>query len=179
MVRKVHTEWLWGVNVAHRSDMHGNLRAAFGPLAGTPEGCYGLSGQITKPQGTYSIRGRPSSSGQGVLVPQHSPERHGRLRPFSTLKGQIQVELQEASDRRPPPRALLEECILHIMRDTLLHFSGRAYRQITSTAVDGSTSISVVETCVQRVRVGRAQRTARPHNPSTTPQPLYLLQIQQ
>lgn len=32
MVRKVHTEWLWGVNVARRSDTHGTLRDLLGLL---------------------------------------------------------------------------------------------------------------------------------------------------
>ena len=64
---------------------------------------------------------------------------------FDENKHQIITELKEAGIWRPPRRNLVEEAILHVMRDTLLQFEGRAYRQIKGTAIGASSSVAIAE----------------------------------
>ncbi|XP_069167825.1 uncharacterized protein [Procambarus clarkii] len=60
-------------------------------------------------------------------------------------------ELRSAGIFKPPSKELLREAILHIMRDTILTFGNRTYRQIKGTAIGASSSVAIAEIFVHEV----------------------------
>ncbi|XP_069178996.1 uncharacterized protein [Procambarus clarkii] len=64
---------------------------------------------------------------------------------FDENKHKITQQLREAGVWRPPHRQLLEESILHVMRDTLLQFDGKAYRQTKGTVIGASSSLAIAD----------------------------------
>ncbi|XP_069180137.1 uncharacterized protein [Procambarus clarkii] len=70
------------------------------------------------------------------------PQREAAF--FNVNKHKI-TELKEAGIWRPPRRDLVEEAILHVMRDTLLQSEGRVYRQIKGVAIGAPSSVATAE----------------------------------
>ncbi|XP_069184728.1 uncharacterized protein [Procambarus clarkii] len=60
-------------------------------------------------------------------------------------------ELRSAGIFKPPTKGLLMEAILHIMRDTILTFGDKTYRQIKGTAIGASSSVAIAEIFVHEV----------------------------
>lgn len=60
-------------------------------------------------------------------------------------------ELRKAGIFRPPSKELLTEAILHVMRDTILTFGDKTYRQIKGTAIGASSSVAIAEIFVHEV----------------------------
>nr|XP_045586885.1 uncharacterized protein LOC123748778 [Procambarus clarkii] len=82
---------------------------------------------------------------------------------FDDHKHLIRQPLRDAGVWRPPSRALLEEAILHVMRDTILSFNSAAYRQVKGTAIGASSSVAIAEIFVHVAF--EHQRALRPDKP--------------
>ncbi|XP_045610222.1 uncharacterized protein [Procambarus clarkii] len=70
---------------------------------------------------------------------------------FTDNRAKIRQELQDAGVWRTPSKETLEEAILHVMRDTLLQFEGRAYQQTKGTVIGASSSVAIAEIFVHVV----------------------------
>ncbi|XP_069157614.1 uncharacterized protein [Procambarus clarkii] len=69
----------------------------------------------------------------------------------------IRRDLKEAGIYTPPSKNLLIEAILHVMRDTILTFEGKTYRQIKGTAIGASSSVAIAEIFVHEVFESRRE----------------------
>ncbi|XP_069171179.1 uncharacterized protein [Procambarus clarkii] len=100
-------------------------------------------------------RGPPFFHGCDIALPKHTTERSckGSSNFFLQItepKSDRNFETQEYGGP-PPKKETLEEAILHVMRDTLLQFEGRAYRQTKGTAIGASSSVAIAEIFVHVV----------------------------
>ncbi|XP_045615178.1 uncharacterized protein [Procambarus clarkii] len=55
------------------------------------------------------------------------------------------TQLREAGVWRPPHKQLFKEAILHVIRDTLLQFDGKVYRQTNGTSIGASSSVTIAD----------------------------------